>query len=235
MRDDGEAPRLVALGDRALLVEFGDGIDEGLNARALALAAALAQKRLAGIRDVVPAFAAVAVHFDPLRVHLDELRGAIADLLAVEAGPVDTIAAGIVELPCCYGGVYGPDLAGVAAWAGRTEADVVKRHAARVYRVHMIGFLPGFPYLAEVDPAIAAPRHSTPRLSVPAGSVGIAGRQTGVYPVSSPGGWQIIGRTTARLFDPARTPPSRLLPGARVRFVPIAPEAVEAHTRASSW
>jgi KipI family sensor histidine kinase inhibitor len=235
MSAERPSPRLLALGDRTLLVEFGTTIDVALNARALALAAGLAERRVAGVRDIVPAFAAVAVHFDPLRVRLDVLEAALEDVLARTAHD-DAMAEGpLVELPCCYGGAHGPDLPGVASWAKCSEATVIARHASREYRVCMIGFLPGFPYLAEVDASIAAPRHPTPRLRVRAGSVGIAGRQTGVYPVESPGGWQIIGRTPVPLFDTARTPPSRLVPGARVRFVPIAPEELERHAREGTW
>ena len=219
MRTELHEVRISALGDGALLAEFGSTLDPQVNARALAFAARLAARQIAGIRDVVPAYASVAVHFDPLRTLVEEVEAAIAaELREPSTGPAFR---DVIDLPCCYGGAFGPDLAGVAAWAGCSEADVVARHAGREYRVCMIGFLPGFPYLAEVDPTIAAPRHSTPRLTVHAGSVGIAGRQTGVYPVASPGGWQIIGRTPARLFDVGRTPPARLVPGMSVRFMPI--------------
>jgi KipI family sensor histidine kinase inhibitor len=235
MSTERPSARLLPLGDRTLLVEFGTSIDVALNARALALAAALAERRVAGVRDIVPAYAAVAIHFDPLRVRLDALADAIEDALAHVDDEDATTGGPLVELPCCYGGSFGPDLHGVASWAGCSESEVVSRHASREYRVCMIGFLPGFPYLAEVDPSIAAPRHPTPRLSVHAGSVGIAGRQTGVYPVASPGGWQIIGRTPVLLFDAARTPPSRLVPGARVRFVPIDPEALARYAREATW
>jgi KipI family sensor histidine kinase inhibitor len=226
MPADPGSRRIVPLGDSALLVEFGTTIDAAVNARVLAFAAGLAARRITGIRDIVPAYSAVAVHFDPLRTRAEEIESAVSALLR-EPIPLEDPASEVVDLPCVYGGEGGPDLPGVAAWAGCTEAEVVARHAGRVYRVCMIGFLPGFPYMAEVDAAIAAPRHATPRLTVAAGSIGIAGRQTGVYPVASPGGWQIIGRTSARLFDAARTPPSRLQPGMRVRFVPADPDALE--------
>jgi inhibitor of KinA len=235
MAADVSVPRLVTFGDRAILVEFGVTIDVALNERALAFAAGLASRQLPGVRDIVPAFAAVAVHFDPLRVRLDHLGLAIDEILRDATGPAEAGPAPLVELPCCYGGPFGLDLPGVASWARCSEAQVIARHARREYRVCMIGFLPGFPYLAEVDASIAAPRHPTPRLAVHAGSVGIAGRQTGVYPVTSPGGWQIIGRTPSRLFDPGRTPPSRLSPGTRVRFVPISPAEFEALSTEVSW
>ena len=226
--------RIVPLGDSALLVEFGTTIDAAVNARALAFASGLAGRRIEGVRDIVPAYSAVAVHFDPLRTRAEDIETAVAALLR-EPIPLEDPASDVVELPCVYGGDAGPDLPGVAAWAGCTEADVVARHAARVYRVCMIGFLPGFPYMAEVDPVIAVPRHPTPRLRVPAGSIGIAGRQTGVYPVASPGGWQIIGRTAARLFDVTRTPPSRLVPGMHVRFVPVSGESYDTAVARGAW
>jgi inhibitor of KinA len=235
MSAEPQAARVVALGDRAVLVEFGTVIDEAVNRRALAFAAGLAARAVPGVRDIVPAYAAVAVHFDPLRTRAEHVVDALEALLEGDGPAAPAEHDAIVELPCCYGGAFGPDLPGVAGWATCGDADVVARHAAPVYRVCMIGFLPGFPYLAEVDPSIAMPRHATPRLTVPAGSVAIAGRQTGIYPVASPGGWQIIGRTPARLFDPARTPPARLVPGMRVRFVPVTASEFEARARGDAW
>lgn len=131
------------------------------------------------------------------------------------------IASDVVEIPVRYGGEDGPDLAAVALWANCTPADVVTRHSQRTYRVYMLGFVPGFSYMGSVDPSIAAPRHRVPRERVPAGSVGIAGEQTGVYPIVTPGGWQLIGRTDVAMFDAARTPPTLVNPGDLVRFVPV--------------
>ncbi len=130
-----------------------------------------------------------------------------------------------VDIPVRYGAADGPDLAAVAAWAQCTPDAVVERHAARVYRVYMLGFVPGFAYMGRVDSTIAAPRHRVPRERVPAGSVGIAGQQTGVYPISTPGGWQLIGRTDAVMFDATRAVPSLVRPGDFVRFVPVQPVA----------
>ena len=125
-----------------------------------------------------------------------------------------------IQIPVVYGGGGGPDLDAVAGFAGCSPAEVVERHASTTYRVYMLGFVPGFAYLGRVDRLIAAPRHRVPRERVPAGSVGIAGEQTGVYPVETPGGWQLIGRTNLRMFDPDRHPASLLLPGDLVRFIP---------------
>jgi KipI family sensor histidine kinase inhibitor len=205
-------------GDSALIVELGDGIDPDVNARAVTLAARLRETAPDGLRDVVATFRSVAVFFDPQRLDLEALKAQVVRL------PVDRRAEAerpAIEVPVEYGGEAGPDLESVAASAGLSAAAVIARHAARPYRVFMVGFLPGFPYLGPVDASIAAPRRSSPRPRVPAGSVGIAGQQTGIYPLASPGGWQIVGRTTTRPFDARRVPPALFAPGDRVRFVPV--------------
>lgn len=214
-------PTIDCLGDAAFVVTFAHEVSEGANDRAIALAASLAANRPEGVLDIVPAMASLTVHVEPRRIARETL---IADLKAragAAAWKAGTQAAPAVhEIPVAYGGAGGPDLADVAEFAGCTPDQVVARHTARIYRVYMLGFLPGFAYLGDVDPSIAAPRRATPRRTVPAGSVGIAGAQTGVYPQASPGGWQIIGCTRLRMFDTASG--SRLQPGDRVRFVATA-------------
>jgi len=218
---NGDAFRLVHAGDSVVVAELEDRIDERVNARAIRLAAAIGRAGLRGVRDIVPTYRSVAVYYDPLRIDFSRL----SDLLSLEAPVADREEVdrrerrSPVRIPVTYGGVHGPDLADVAAFAKMSEAEVIARHTGRVYRVFMMGFLPGFPYLGTVDPAIAAPRRPTPRLRVPAGSVGIAGAQTGVYPADSPGGWQLIGRTPLRLFDRSRANPFLLEPGDEVEFV----------------
>lgn len=203
-----------------LIVEFDEIIDPIVNERSIRLARALQGRRASGVRDVVPGYRSVGIHFDPLRTDLAALERAIADESSRLAA-VDSIDdRDVRQIPVNYGGEYGPDLDAVAAFAGLTPAEVVARHAARTYRVYMLGFVPGFAYMGRVERALAAPRHRVPRERVPAGSVGIAGEQTGVYPIETPGGWQLIGRTAMVMFDPARTPPSALAPGDLVRFVP---------------
>jgi KipI family sensor histidine kinase inhibitor len=204
-----------------LLVEFEPVIDAAVNERAIALAARVRARQLRGVRDVAPGYCTVGVQFDPLQIDLPALEGAIAAEadIAAESEPAPTRTP--IEISVSYGGTEGPDLEAVAAHAGCTVADVIERHAARVYRVYMLGFVPGFAYMGRVDPRIATPRHRVPRERVPAGSVGIAGEQTGVYPVTSPGGWQLIGRTDRVMFDAGRSPASLLAPGDLVRFVPI--------------
>lgn len=219
--------RIIEAGDSALTLEIGArpsstlyaSIDADVNARAIAIARSVRQHAMSGVRDVVATFRSVTVFFDPLSTDVAGVAGALHE--AAAATPPEC-SGRTIDVPVIYGGRDGPDLAQVAAFAGCRPATVIERHAARAYRVFMLGFLPGFAYMAPVDDTIAAPRHATPRLRVPAGSVGIAGVQTGVYPRDSPGGWQIIGRTAVKLFDPGAVPPALLAPGDHVRFVPTA-------------
>jgi inhibitor of KinA len=213
--------RITLFGDAALLVEYEATIDDAVNARVLSASERVRSAGVAGVRDVVPAYSSFAVHFEPRHTDVDTLRDVVARA-AVVAVPADVAAHGrLLEIPVCYGGRFAPDLAEVAAWARCGPHDVIAAHASREYRVFMLGFLPGFPYMASVDERIAMPRRDTPRPRVAAGSVGIAGRQTGVYSFDSPGGWQIIGRTPLVLFDVRREPAALLSPGQRVRFRPI--------------
>ena len=214
------APRLLPAGDSAIVVEFGDGIDMRINARVQLLHCALRAGAHAGIVETVPTYRSLMVHYDPMAL----TREAVEDLIITTAGQLpgevrETVRT--VEIPVRYGGEAGPDLADVAAAAGVGEQTVVELHAGGDYVVFMLGFMPGFPYLGGLPARIATPRLASPRLAVPAGSVGIAGAQTGIYPTESPGGWRIIGRTPVRLFDPLRSPPTLLEAGDHVRFVPV--------------
>lgn len=216
--------RLVLAGDSGVVLKFDARIDPAVNARVIALAAAIERADLAGLRDVVPTYRSVAVYFDPLRTDfatLCERLTALAGQAAAE--PARDIPP--VEVPVCYGGEYGPDLAAVASRSGCAEEQVIELHASRIYRVYMLGFMPGRAYLASVDPRIAVPRHRTPRLKAPAGSVGIAREQTGFSAAEHPNGWQLIGRTFVRQFDPTRAKPFLFEPGDAVRFVPVSEEA----------
>jgi KipI family sensor histidine kinase inhibitor len=209
--------RLVPAGDAALTAEYDDRIDPGLNARVIALASAMRDEHIGGIRDIVPTFRSVTVYFDPLATDIERVSRRLRELSeSQEAVP---IARGpVIDIPVCYGGEFGPDLDAVAQH-GRIAADeVVAVHTARSYRAYMLGFLPGFAYLGVVDVRIAAPRQATPRRAVPAGSVGVAGPQTGVYPCVSPGGWNIIGRTPLVMFEPSRAVPALIAAGDAVRF-----------------
>jgi inhibitor of KinA len=209
--------RIVPAGESALIVEFEARIDPEVNARAIACAEAIQAAGLAGVRDVVPTYRSVAVYFDPLRTDGDALIARL-NRVAEAPPPASAVLREPVRIPVCYGGELGPDLAGVAAYAGLSEADVTRLHAAATYRVFMLGFVPGFAYLGIVDQRIAMPRHASPRLRVPIGSVGIAGVQTGVYPAQTPGGWQLIGRTPLKPFDPSRDDPFLMKAGDAVQF-----------------
>jgi len=211
--------RIRHCGDSMLLVELEPIIDPAVNELAILLAARLQADALRGVRDIAPGYCTLGIHFDPLQTDLAGLEHAVhAAFRLIQA---DGTAAGrqVVEIPVIYGGAHGPDLESVASFAGCSVDEVIARHTAQTYRVYMLGFVPGFAYMGRVAPSIAAPRRRVPREKVPAGSVGIAGLQTGVYPVESPGGWQLIGHTTAVMFDPTRDKPSLLQAGDLVRFV----------------
>ena len=224
------------LGDRAITIQLGSSIDEATHRRVRAVCARLDARPVLGMVEYVSAFASVAVHYDPARVPAPEADSEVgattpyarmAALLTVALSNLDDETLPpprTVEIPVCYGGTFGPDLDDVARLHELTPDAVVRIHAAGEYLVHMIGFLPGFPYLGGLSERIATPRRAEPRTVVPAGSVGIGGSQTGVYPIASPGGWRLIGRTPARLFTPEREEPTLLRAGDRVRFREISPE-----------
>lgn len=213
-------PRLLTAGDASILVEWADEIDDAVNDRVHALAGLVRAQARPEIRDLVPAYSSLLVCFDPQRASAGEVRDLIRQACA-SAQALAVPPSRLVEIPTRYGGEFGPDLAFIVERSGLAEAEVIRLHTSATYRVYMIGFAPGFAYLGSVPEQIAAPRLETPRTRVPAGSVGIAGRQTGVYPSESPGGWRLIGRTDVKLFDPAAEPPSLLRPGDRVRFVAV--------------
>jgi inhibitor of KinA len=206
-----------ALGDSCVSIEFEHAIDPAVNAKAVALAAAIEGLNRRGIRDVVPTYNTVAVHFDPMAVDRAALQSEMRALAAAAWAPA--VEGRVVEIPVEYGGEHGPDLAAVAQFARCSEAEVVRLHTAVSYRVYMLGFLPGFAYMGPVDPRIAMPRLDAPRLRVAAGSVGIAGSQTGIYPCETPGGWRLIGRTRETMFDLTRHEPALLRAGDCVTFV----------------
>ncbi|HEV2012570.1 MAG TPA: 5-oxoprolinase subunit PxpB [Candidatus Dormibacteraeota bacterium] len=208
--------RIAHAGDRALLITLGDTIGPATLGQVLALDRALEDRRPRGLLGTVPAYASLLCRYDPGVTDAARLEDSIREL----EGRVDTsIPLGsIVDVPTRYDG---PDLADVALKTDLTPVAVIDAHAGQEYLVYCIGFAPGFTYCGAVLDRLAVPRLASPRLRVPAGSIGIAGRQTGIYAVESPGGWNLIGRTALRLFDPAADPPARFKPGDRLRFVPI--------------
>lgn len=219
-------PTAVPYGDAAVLVSYGEHIDPSTNRRVHALAEAIRALRARDPRygAPVPAYASVLVPIEPLELTPDEAMTHLAALAATIANPGADPGAdpetATVEIPVRYGGPDGPDLEEVAERAGLRPPDVVELHAGTIYRVYLLGFVPGFAYLGTVPGAIAAPRRPSPRPRVPAGSVAIAGEQTGVYSLETPGGWNLIGRTDRVLWDPRREPPALLAPGMRVQFRP---------------
>jgi inhibitor of KinA len=212
--------RYLPFGDNALLAEFGDTISLEANLRVTALFEAVTR---AGIRieELVPTYRSLLIRYNPLKTTYEHLVFQVKDLEKTLDKPSLETKGQKIAIPVVYGGEYGPDLAYVAKHHGLTEQQVVKLHSSREYRVYMIGFVAGFPYLGEVVDEIVTPRFETPRLKVPAGSVGIAEKQTGIYPCEAPGGWRIIGRTPLMLFSPTQQPPTMLKAGDAVSFKPI--------------
>lgn len=212
--------RVIPAGDASWLIELEARLDPRINERAIAIGRAIRTSGLAGVRDVVTSYRSVAVHVDPLTIAPGDFEQQLT-AIAAEALTTPVPDADPIRVPVCYGGTFGPDIDAVAAFAGCPPDTVPGLHCRQRYRVYMVGFVPGFAYMGTVDPRIAMPRRQTPRLRVPAGSVGIAGAQTGIYPSETPGGWQIIGRTPVRPFNLEREPPCAFTPGAQVEFYPI--------------
>ena len=226
-----DAFTISPLGDGVLLVSFGNEIDEGVNGNVLQLFHQL-KNRWPFILDLVPAYSSLAVYYDVLSLHTKEkpaferMKEWLLPLLQ-QLQTNEGSSGRKVRIPVCYAKAFSPDLEDLAAQKNLSSAEVIQLHTSRSYHVYMIGFLPGFPYMGKVDSRIATPRRSSPRTSVAAGSVGIAGEQTGVYPFDSPGGWNIIGCTPVPLFDPHKKEPVLLQPGDSVTFYPISEDEFE--------
>lgn len=216
-------PRFLSGGDRAIFIEFGDSIDPDVNQRVIDLKLAIEKAGVPGVLESVPSYRSLLVYFEPLQISAPELRETICRLLQSPIGR-ELSKRKLIEIPVTYGGESGPDLELVAKHNNLSTAEVVQIHSSARYLIYMIGFMPGFPYLGGMSPKLTTPRKTTPRLKIPAGSVGIAGNQTGIYPTESPGGWQIIGRTPLKLFEPARELPALLQAGDYLTFVSITPE-----------
>jgi KipI family sensor histidine kinase inhibitor len=212
--------RIVAAGDAAWLVEWPARIDPAVSARTVALAVAIKHAHGDTIRDVVVGYCSVTVYFDPLRVDGEQLAVDLRQC-ARDVDGARVPEGKLVNVEVCYGDEFGPDLPEVAAHAGITESEVIALHTAPTYRVYVVGFVPGFPYMASVDARLVLPRRTEPRTRVPAGSVAIAAGQTGIYPTETPGGWHLIGRTHVKPYDADRAQPFLFNPGDRVRFHPV--------------
>lgn len=223
---------MLTMGEQGLAVELGAAVEPAVNAMVHRLAAALHRQAVAGIRELAPSYRSLLILFDPLVLSRSNLQELVTALVReVSSTELSREEGKLVRLPVCYGGDFGPDLEFVASHNGLSPEEVIALHAGGTYPVYMLGFLPGFPYLGGLPSLLAAPRLQTPRQKVAPGSVGIAGRQTGVYPLESPGGWRIIGRTPRRLFDPSRAEPFLVSPGDRIRFDPIDRETYERSER----
>ena len=230
--------RFLLTGDTSVCVEFGNEISEPINAQIRAFNIALSNSDIPGIVETVPTYRSLMVHYDPEVIRcaplMDELKGLLSQLDKIVIPPSE-----VLEIPVLYGGEMGPDLPFVAEHAGKTEEEVIKIHTSTEYLIYMLGFTPGFTYLGGMSDEIATPRLKTPRVKIPAGAVGIAGSQTGVYPIESPGGWQLIGRTPVRMYDSGRETPILPQAGQYIKFYAIdqaeydkiaAQEAAEGYT-----
>jgi inhibitor of KinA len=209
--------RILPAGDAALVVDLPARVDPDLNNWCVTLARELKATLGTAVRDLVVGYSTLTVYYDPLEVDAAWLESEI-QTVAEELEVSGAHEGAVVDVPVCYGGEFGPDLSEVARFAGCSEQEVIDLHTGRDYRVYLVGFVPGFAYMAEVDPRIAMPRRASPRTEVPAGSVAIAAAQTGVYPSVTPGGWNILGRTPLRPYNPDRAEPFLFRPGDRVRF-----------------
>jgi len=213
-------PRFLKAGESCVVIEFADEINRAANDAVMNLRHSLENGGKLQIIECLPTYRSLAVYFDPLKVSCDNVIEGIKRELDHLSGQ-DGHTHKEISIPVCYGGEYGPDIKNVAEHAGITEEEVIRRHSARVCHCYMIGFVPGFAYLGGMDESIATPRLANPRTVIKGGSVGIAGKQTGIYPIDSPGGWQLIGRTPLRLFTPEAERPTLIDAGYGVRFVPV--------------
>ena len=213
-------PQIKITGDTSVAIVFGDEISSEINTRIRAFDEALNEEQIDGVYETVPTYCTLTIHYAPEIIRYSELRDRLEKMLRVshKAQKLNTI---VMEIPVLYGGDYGPDLGYVAEYNHMTPEEVIKRHTSAEYLIYMLGFTPGFSYMGGMDEQIATPRLKTPRVLIPAGSVGIAGKQTGIYPIDSPGGWQLIGRTPVKLYDAQRDTPILLDAGLHVKFVPI--------------
>jgi inhibitor of KinA len=216
-------PRIDAVGDRCLLIGVGNTVDPDTSQRVFGLVRRLKERPIVGVCDIVPAFSTVALHYRPELLGATPFESLRAAVLERVAEPLETAssAARTIEIPVCYGGEFGPDLDDVAVKCGLSTEQVIALHLQSAHRIYMLGFAPGFPFIGGLDLALQMPRRASPRTRIPPGSVAIARDQTCIYPLETPGGWNLVGRTPLRLFDPSANPPCLLAPGDRVRFVRI--------------
>lgn len=212
--------RILTAGDSSILVEFGKEISPEINRKITATVQLMKEQHIEGVVDVIPAFCSLLINYDPRVVSYDELRERMRHLVKMDLKSSEERRR-VFRIPVCYGGEYGPDMANIAEHAGLTEEEVIKIHTSRDYLIYMLGFLPGFCYLGGLDERIHTPRLANPRIKINAGSVGIGGSQTGIYPLDSPGGWQLMGMTPVKTYDPKRETPILVEAGDYIRFFPV--------------
>ena len=212
--------KILTAGDSSILVEFGKVISPEINRKITAMVQLMKMQHIEGVVDIIPAFCSLLINYDPRVISYEEIKERMQHLLKMDA-KMDEGKKKIYEIPVCYGGEFGPDIANIAQHAGLTEEEVIKIHSSRDYLIYMLGFLPGFCYLGGLDERIHTPRLANPRIKISAGSVGIGGSQTGIYPLDSPGGWQLMGMTPVKTYDPDREVPILLEAGDYIRFIPI--------------
>ena len=215
--------KILTAGDSSLLIEFGKEISTEINQRITATVQLMKEQHIEGVVDIIPAFCSLLINYDPRVIRYDELKSRMKDLLKMDI-KTEAGRKKVYEIPVCYGGEYGPDLENIAKHAGISQEEVIQIHSSKDYLIYMLGFLPGFTYLGGLDERIHTPRLANPRLKISAGSVGIGGSQTGIYPMDSPGGWQLMGMTPVKTYDPDREVPILVEAGDYIRFVPVTEE-----------
>ncbi len=217
---DNENIRILTAGDSSLLIEFGKIISPDINRKIAATVQLIKAQQTPGVVDIIPAFCSLLINYDPRVISYEEIRDRMQTILKIDV-KADAARKKIYEIPVCYGGEFGPDLDNIAQHAGLSPGEVIQIHSSRDYLIYMLGFLPGFCYLGGLDERIHTPRLANPRLKISAGSVGIGGSQTGIYPLDSPGGWQLMGMTPVKTYDPQREVPILVEAGDYIRFIPI--------------
>ena len=212
--------KLLTAGDSSILLQFGNTIDPAINRKIAATVQLMREQHINGVTDVIPAFCSLLINYDPRVISYEQIKRRMEALVKIDVTAGDTRKR-VFEIPVCYGGEYGPDIQNIADHAGLSVEEVIQIHTSRDYLIYMLGFLPGFTYLGGLDERIHTPRLDNPRIRIPAGSVGIGGSQTGIYPMDSPGGWQLMGMTPVKTYDPDREVPILVEAGDYIRFVAI--------------
>ncbi len=218
--------KLKIVGDSAVLLQFEEKIEPQINAAISSIVTMIKEQQVEGVIDMIPAFCSLLINYDSRIISYEEISKRLLAIMEMDIA-TESAAKVVYEIPVCYGGEYGPDMQNVMDNANLSEEEVIQIHTSEDYLIYMLGFLPGFTYLGGLDERIHTPRLANPRVSIPAGSVGIGGAQTGIYPLDSPGGWQLIGKTPIKTYDPMSEPPILFEAGQYIRFVSVSSERYE--------